>query len=136
MLRSRKISLVAAVAALPLALAACGGSGGSGGSDDQTLTIWHYENEDSAMGQAWAKAIEIFEHTQALDLVVRDGVCVGVEAWRDGARLRLLARRGVTLANGGWPVSRDIRAGGGSIADGAACGWRALRSGGRARGSL
>ncbi|WP_255372153.1 ABC transporter substrate-binding protein [Cellulosimicrobium sp. CUA-896] len=30
-------------------------------SDDQTLTIWHYENDDSAMGQAWAKAIEIFE---------------------------------------------------------------------------
>ena len=54
MLRSRKISLVAAVAALPLALGACGSSGGSGGSDDQTLTIWHYENEDSAMGQEWA----------------------------------------------------------------------------------
>lgn len=60
MLRSRKTPFVAAVVALPLALAACG-SGGSGGSDDQTLTIWHYENDDSAMGQAWAKAIEIFE---------------------------------------------------------------------------
>jgi raffinose/stachyose/melibiose transport system substrate-binding protein len=60
MLRSRKIPFVAAVVALPLALGACG-SGGSGGSDDQTLTIWHYENDDSAMGQAWAKAIEIFE---------------------------------------------------------------------------
>ncbi|MFI2704137.1 ABC transporter substrate-binding protein [Cellulosimicrobium composti] len=61
MLRSRKISLVAAVAALPLALGACGNAGGAGGSDDQTLTIWHYESDDSAMGQAWAKAIEIFE---------------------------------------------------------------------------
>ncbi len=60
MLRSRKTPLVAAVVALPLALGACGG-GGSGASDDQTLTIWHYENDDSAMGQAWAKAIEIFE---------------------------------------------------------------------------
>lgn len=47
------------------------GSGGSGGSDDQTLTIWHYENEDSAMGQAWAKAIEIFEEENPdVDVVV------------------------------------------------------------------
>ena len=71
MLRSRKISLVAAVAARPLALGACGSAGGSGGSDDQTLTIWHYENEDSAMGQAWAKAIEIFEEENPdVDVVV------------------------------------------------------------------
>ncbi|RMI04621.1 ABC transporter substrate-binding protein [Cellulomonas triticagri] len=49
--------------ALPLALAACGGDsgGGTGGGDGDTLTVWHYENDDSAMGQAWAKAIEIFE---------------------------------------------------------------------------
>lgn len=47
------------VAAVP-ALSACGG--GSGGSGDGTsLVIWHYENEDSAMGQAWALAQEIFE---------------------------------------------------------------------------
>lgn len=47
------------VAAAP-ALTACGG--GSGGSGDGTsLVIWHYENEDSAMGQAWALAQEIFE---------------------------------------------------------------------------
>ncbi|GAA3213471.1 ABC transporter substrate-binding protein [Oerskovia jenensis] len=62
MLRSRK-SLVAALVALPLALTACagGGTGGGGDSDDKTLTIWHYESDESAMGQAWAKAIEIFE---------------------------------------------------------------------------
>ncbi|NKY24073.1 extracellular solute-binding protein [Cellulomonas denverensis] len=49
--------------ALPLALAACGGDngGGGGGSDANTLTVWHYENDESAMGQAWARAIEIFE---------------------------------------------------------------------------
>jgi len=49
--------------ALPLALAACGGDngGGGGGSDADTLTVWHYENDESAMGQAWARAIEIFE---------------------------------------------------------------------------
>ncbi|MFF3063199.1 ABC transporter substrate-binding protein [Oerskovia sp. NPDC057915] len=61
MLRTRK-PLVAALVALPLALAGCAGGGSGGGdSDDQTLTIWHYESETSAMGQAWAKAIEIFE---------------------------------------------------------------------------
>ncbi|RXR26645.1 extracellular solute-binding protein [Oerskovia turbata] len=61
MLRTRK-PLVAALVALPLALAGCAGGGSGGGdSDDTTLTIWHYESETSAMGQAWAKAIEIFE---------------------------------------------------------------------------
>ena len=59
MLRTRK-PLVAALVALPLALAGCAGGGSGGGdSDDKTLTIWHYESETSAMGQAWAKAIEI-----------------------------------------------------------------------------
>lgn len=72
MTRTRKASMIAALAALPLALTACVGGGGTGGgggaaaeggdADDQTLTIWHYENDDSAMGQAWAKAIEIFEN--------------------------------------------------------------------------
>ncbi|MFB9954455.1 ABC transporter substrate-binding protein [Cellulomonas denverensis] len=33
----------------------------AGGSDANTLTVWHYENDESAMGQAWARAIEIFE---------------------------------------------------------------------------
>ncbi len=60
--------LVGAVAlALPLTLSltACGGDssgdGGSAGADADTFTIWHYENDDSAMGQAWNKAIEIFK---------------------------------------------------------------------------
>ena len=66
--RTRATSTLAALAALPLVLTACVGGGGGGATadgggdaDDKTLTIWHYENEDSAMGQAWAKAIEIFE---------------------------------------------------------------------------
>lgn len=66
MKRNSKLSFVAAVAAVALAMTGCaGGSSGGGGGDaaneDQTLTIWHYENDDSAMGKAWAKAIEIFE---------------------------------------------------------------------------
>ncbi|HEY0239086.1 MAG TPA: extracellular solute-binding protein [Friedmanniella sp.] len=54
----------ALVLALPLALAACGGDSGGGSDssgDGKTLTIWDYENDESAMGQAWAKAIEIFK---------------------------------------------------------------------------
>ena len=48
------------------ALTACGGGGDSSGSsttdsDTKTLTVWHYESDDSAMGQAWNKAIEIFK---------------------------------------------------------------------------
>ncbi|WP_197511574.1 ABC transporter substrate-binding protein [Tessaracoccus coleopterorum] len=65
MKRNPRLSLVAAVAALALALTGCAGGGGSAGGDadkeDKTLTIWHYENDDSAMGKAWNRAIEIFE---------------------------------------------------------------------------
>lgn len=63
--RSTRVLAGVAVLALPLTLAACGGD--TGGGDDEatsgatTFTIWDYENDDSAMGQAWAKAIEIFE---------------------------------------------------------------------------
>jgi raffinose/stachyose/melibiose transport system substrate-binding protein len=56
------MTAVAAAMTGALALAGCTGqSAGGGDTDDSTLTIWHYENEDSAMGQAWATAIEIFE---------------------------------------------------------------------------
>lgn len=63
MKHKRTMTAVAAAMAGALALAGCTGQGGAGGgdTDDSTLTIWHYENEDSAMGKAWAKAIEIFE---------------------------------------------------------------------------
>ncbi|HEV6952372.1 MAG TPA: extracellular solute-binding protein [Promicromonospora sp.] len=55
-------AVAAATLAGALALTGCTGQSAAGGdTDDSTLTIWHYENEDSAMGKAWAKAIEIFE---------------------------------------------------------------------------
>lgn len=63
MKHKRTMTVVAAAMAGAMALAGCTGQSAAGGgdTDDSTLTIWHYENEDSAMGQAWAKAIEIFE---------------------------------------------------------------------------
>ncbi|MFE7505088.1 ABC transporter substrate-binding protein [Promicromonospora sp. NPDC057488] len=63
MRHKRTMTVVAAAMAGAMALAGCTGQSGAGGgdTDDSTLTIWHYENEDSAMGKAWAKAIEIFE---------------------------------------------------------------------------
>jgi raffinose/stachyose/melibiose transport system substrate-binding protein len=64
MKHKRTMTAVAAAMAGALALTGCTGqTGGAGGgdTDDSTLTIWHYENEDSAMGKAWAEAIKIFE---------------------------------------------------------------------------
>ncbi|WP_199423446.1 ABC transporter substrate-binding protein [Actinotalea solisilvae] len=64
----RRGRLVAGLVVVPLALTACGGGGGEdaggdggeGGGGD-TLTLWHYEGEDSAMGIAWDEAIRVFE---------------------------------------------------------------------------
>ncbi|WP_433500360.1 extracellular solute-binding protein [Sphaerimonospora sp. CA-214678] len=57
---------VAVLAAAALALAACGGDSGGGAGDGssgqaRTLTLWHYEGADSAMGKAWAEAVKQFE---------------------------------------------------------------------------
>jgi raffinose/stachyose/melibiose transport system substrate-binding protein len=76
MKRNSGLALVATAASLALALSAC--SGGAAGTtapsgsaapssaattaaEARTFTIWDYESDDSAMGQAWAKAIEIFK---------------------------------------------------------------------------
>ena len=58
--RTFNASMAAAALAAVGAPALAGCSGNSGG-DGKSLVIWHYENEDSAMGQAWAKAEEIFK---------------------------------------------------------------------------
>ncbi len=71
-MKYRKRVLAAAVAAGALSLAACssGGddatptaapTGGAGEYAGQTLTVMHYEGEESAMGKAWNLAIEMFE---------------------------------------------------------------------------
>ncbi|MCT2581615.1 ABC transporter substrate-binding protein [Actinophytocola gossypii] len=53
--------LVAALVAGATVLTACGGDDDAGAGN--VLTLWHYEGPDSAMGVAWAKAIEEFERT-------------------------------------------------------------------------
>lgn len=59
----KKGAAVAAIAAFALVGTACSGGGGSASSDESgdTLVIWDYETDNSAMGQAWARAVEIFE---------------------------------------------------------------------------
>ncbi len=48
--------------AASLGLGACGSNGeGEDGADAKTLTLWHYEGPNSAMGVAWNKAIELFK---------------------------------------------------------------------------
>jgi raffinose/stachyose/melibiose transport system substrate-binding protein len=64
MLKIGRTAAAAVLAASALVLAACGGSGDPGGgssSGPRTLTLWHYEGADSAMGKAWAQAIKEFE---------------------------------------------------------------------------
>ena len=60
-MRSRWVASAAMITVAGLALAGCAGSSGDEGGDDNTLTLWHYESETSAMGVAWAEAIKVFE---------------------------------------------------------------------------
>lgn len=61
--RTTQRALVAASAmtVAALALAGCSGSGSSDAESGDTLVLWHYEGEDSAMGKAWDAAIETFK---------------------------------------------------------------------------
>lgn len=63
MVRSRmSLAAGALLLAACLGLTACSDSGsGDEGADAKTLTLWHYEGPTSAMGVAWAKAIELFK---------------------------------------------------------------------------
>lgn len=59
MINRRNFSTLMAAGVLGAGLGACGAGSGS---KDSTFVIWHYESKDSAMGQAWAKAVEIFSN--------------------------------------------------------------------------
>ncbi len=63
--KGRLVGLLAVAAAATLTLAACSSSGGGTGGDSKTgtLTLWHYEGANSAMGIAWNDAIKKFEAT-------------------------------------------------------------------------
>ncbi|MBT2499708.1 extracellular solute-binding protein [Agromyces sp. ISL-38] len=52
-------AFAAVIAASALVLSGCAGGGDT--ADDKTLTLWHFEGEDSAMGKAWDEAIKVFE---------------------------------------------------------------------------
>jgi raffinose/stachyose/melibiose transport system substrate-binding protein len=55
----RHAAAIAAFAVGAIVLAGC--SGGGAESDDNTLKLWHFESETSAMGIAWDEAISVFE---------------------------------------------------------------------------
>lgn len=57
----RALAVVGSLAVATVALTACAGGSGSDSGDGETLKLWHYEGADSAMGKAWAEAIEVFE---------------------------------------------------------------------------
>ena len=56
----RGLAAVGALTVGAIALAGCAG-GSSDSGDGDTLKLWHYEGEDSAMAKAWNEAIDIFE---------------------------------------------------------------------------
>jgi len=55
----RKLTALTALVATGALLAGC--SGGGAESDPNTLKLWHFESETSAMGIAWEEAIKVFE---------------------------------------------------------------------------
>ncbi|WP_423920198.1 extracellular solute-binding protein [Frigoribacterium sp. 2-23] len=55
----RIVAVGAALAATAALLTGCSASGGS--SDPNTLKLWHFEGQESAMGIAWNEAIKTFE---------------------------------------------------------------------------
>lgn len=59
--RRRGAAMAAVVMSSTLLLASCGGGSDDGSSDGKTLSLWHYEAPDSAMGVAWNEAIKEFE---------------------------------------------------------------------------
>lgn len=69
MFKPGRAAVLMAAFATAMGLAACGDD--AGGSPNE-LVLWHYEAPDSAMGKAWAAAIEEFERTH-------DGVKVKFE---------------------------------------------------------
>ena len=62
-MRKHTAVLAGSSLALALALGACssGGSGSTEAEDGQTLRVWWWENDDSALSKSWNTAIDVFE---------------------------------------------------------------------------
>lgn len=56
-----------------------------------------------------ARGIPLLLKTGMTDLTTKNGRVTGVEASRNGQQLRILARKGVVLASGGFEQSQDLR---------------------------
>jgi raffinose/stachyose/melibiose transport system substrate-binding protein len=83
--RRRLIAATATLAAAAAALTGCAGS--SSGSGGETFTIVQYENPDSAQGQGWALALEMFKEKHP-DVTV-DYQTTSFDAIRQNAKIML-----------------------------------------------
>ncbi len=59
--RMRLLAAASLVTAGALALAGCSGGSGQEAESGDSLTLWHFEGANSAMGIAWDQAIKTFE---------------------------------------------------------------------------
>ena len=55
------------------------------------------------------RQIEVWLRSSATKLIVEDGSVTGAEVVHDGRTLRIRARRGVVIATGGYPGSKEMR---------------------------
>ncbi|MGF6754046.1 FAD-dependent oxidoreductase [Paraburkholderia sp. GAS42] len=55
------------------------------------------------------RQINIWLQSSATRLIIDNGTVVGAEVFRDGRTIRIRARRGVVIATGGYPGSREMR---------------------------
>ncbi|MBB6125361.1 FAD-dependent oxidoreductase [Sphingobium subterraneum] len=53
--------------------------------------------------------IPVVRNTALVGLIKKDGVVCGVEVTQNGVKREILAKRGVVLATGGFPWSKDLR---------------------------
>jgi len=58
--KSKKLAGLAVLGVSALLLSGCSSAGG-GKAESNTLTLWHFESDTSAMGIAWTEAIKVFE---------------------------------------------------------------------------
>lgn len=58
---------------------------------------------------AFARGIPLWLSTPVVELLAEDGRVTGAVVEREGARLSVLARRGVVLACGGFPANQDLK---------------------------